>query len=123
MLTTHLLGDVDQVARNIMVMNKGKLITTGTVAELLKQLDLTSQLYLILEDEGKIDNAMTVLEKAGARDVSIKDGWLVMGVDPATKLGILNSLAEESIKIKDFKVDDPNLEDAFLRITGEGSDT
>lgn len=122
-LTTHLLGDVDQVARNIMVMNKGKLITTGTVAELLKQLDLTSQLYLILEDEGKIDNAMTVLEKAGARDVSIKDGWLVMGVDPATKLGILNSLAEESIKIKDFKVDDPNLEDAFLRITGEGSDT
>ena len=66
---------------------------------------------------------MTVLEKAGARDVSIKDGWLVMGVDPATKLGILNSLAEESIKIKDFKVDDPNLEDSFLRITGEGSDT
>lgn len=119
MLTTHLLGDVDQIARNIMVMNRGKLVATGTTAELMDQLDLSAQLYIELKDEATTDKAMTVLEKAGAKDVSIKNGWMVMGVDPTVKLKILNSLNETGVAVKDFKVDEPNLEDAFLRLTGE----
>ena len=119
MLTTHLLGDVDQIARNIMVMNRGKLVATGTTAELMEQLDLSAQLYIELKDEATTDKAMTVLEKAGAKDVSIKNGWMVMGVDPTVKLKILNSLNETGVAVKDFKVDEPNLEDAFLRLTGE----
>ncbi len=119
MLTTHLLGDVDQIARNIMVMNRGKLVATGTTAELMAQLDLSAQLYIELKDEATTDKAMTVLEKAGAKDVSIKNGWMVMGVDPTVKLKILNSLNETGVAVKDFKVDEPNLEDAFLRLTGE----
>ncbi len=119
MLTTHLLGDVDQIARNIMVMNKGKLVATVSTNELMDQLDLSAQLYIELKDEGSTDKAMSVLEKAGAKDVSIKNGWMVMGVDPTIKLKILNLLNEGGVVIKDFKVDEPNLEDAFLRLTGE----
>ncbi len=119
MLTTHLLGDVDQIARNIMVMNRGKLVATGTTNELMQQLDLSAQLYIELEDQATTDKAMTILEKAGAKDVSIKNSWMVMGVDPTVKLKILNSLNESGVAVKDFKVDEPNLEDAFLRLTGE----
>ena len=102
-----------------MVMNRGKLVATGTTAELMDQLDLSAQLYIELKDEATTDKAMTVLEKAGAKDVSIKNGWMVMGVDPTVKLKILNSLNETGVAVKDFKVDEPNLEDAFLRLTGE----
>ncbi len=123
LITTHLLGDVDQIARNIIVMNKGKLVTTGSVKDLMADLNLTAHMYIELEDPTQIDSAMSVLEKTGARDVSVKEVGakpvMIMGVEPSNKLPILQSLDTAGHKIKDFTLEEPNLEDAFMKLTGE----
>ena len=120
-LTTHLLGDVDQVAQKIMLINKGKLVIKSSVADLFKDLDLTSQMYIELADASKENVAITALEKAGAHDISVKGPWLEMGIDPSNKLDVLNNLRSSDCEIKDFKIEEPNLEDAFMKITGEGN--
>lgn len=123
LITTHLLGDVDQIARNIIVMNKGKLVTTGSVKDLMADLNLTAHMYIELQDPTQIDSAMSILEKTGARDVSVKEVGakpvMIMGVEPSNKLSILQSLDSAGHKIKDFTLEEPNLEDAFMKLTGE----
>jgi len=119
-LTTHLLGDVDQVAKKIMLINKGKLVIKSSVADLFKELDLSSQMYIELADPTKENDAIVALEKAGANDISVKGAWLEMGIDPSNKLDVLNNLRTSNCEIKDFKIEEPNLEDAFMKITGEG---
>ena len=119
-LTTHLLGDVDQVAKKIMLINKGKLVIKSSVADLFKELDLSSQMYIELADPTKENDAIIALEKAGATDITAKGPWLEMGIDPSNKLDVLNNLRTSNCEIKDFKIEEPNLEDAFMKITGEG---
>ena len=118
-LTTHLLGDVDHVAEQIMLLNKGKLVTKSTVKDLFKQLDLSSQMYIELVDSSKEQDAIVALEKSGANDISVEGSWLEMGIDPSRKLDVLNNLRASDCDIKDFKIEEPNLEDAFMKITGD----
>lgn len=118
-LTTHLLGDVDHVAEQIMLLNKGKLVTKSTVKDLFKQLDLSSQMYIELVDSSKEQDAIVALEKSGANDISVEGSWLEMGIDPSRKLDVLNNLRASDCEIRDFKIEEPNLEDAFMKITGE----
>ena len=118
-LTTHLLGDVDHDAEQIMLLNKGKLVTKSTVKDLFKQLDLSSQMYIELVDSSKEQDAIVALEKSGANDISVEGSWLEMGIDPSRKLDVLNNLRASDCEIRDFKIEEPNLEDAFMKITGE----
>lgn len=118
-LTTHLLGDVDHVASQIMLLNKGKLVTKSTVKDLFKQLDLSAQMYIELVDPSKEQDAIVALEKSGADDISVEGHWLEMGIDPSRKLDVLNNLRASDCEIKDFKIEEPNLEDAFMKITGD----
>ena len=118
-LTTHLLGDVDHVAEQIMLLNKGKLVTKSTVKDLFKQLDLSSQMYIELVDSSKEQDAIVALEKSGANDISVEGSWLEMGIAPSRKLDVLNNLRASDCEIRDFKIEEPNLEDAFMKITGE----
>jgi len=120
-LTTHLLGDVDQVAQKIMLINKGKLVVKSSVPDLFRDLDLTSQMYIELVDPTKEKDAIIALEKSGANDISVKGTWLEMGIDPSNKIAVLDNLRNADCAIKDFKIEEPNLEDAFMKITGEGN--
>lgn len=120
-LTTHLLGDVDQIAQKIMLINKGKLVVKSSVPDLFRDLDLTSQMYIELVDPTKEKDAIIALEKSGANDISVKGTWLEMGIDPSNKIAVLDNLRNADCAIKDFKIEEPNLEDAFMKITGEGN--
>ena len=121
-LTTHLLGDVDHIAEKIMLLNKGKLVVKSSVADLFKQLDLTSQMFVEIPDASKEQDAISALEKAGANDIEVKGSWYEMRIDPSKKVSILNNLRAKECEITDFKIEEPNLEDAFKKITaGEGN--
>lgn len=118
--TTHILGDVTDLTKNVLVLNKGKLIATGSVESLMKDLDLNAHLYISLEDSN-VQKARDIIVNYGGRDLTEETEWIVATCDPDKKLGILNALKDGGYKIRDFKVEEPNLEEAFLRLTGESS--
>jgi len=116
-LTTHLLGDVDHIAEKIMLLNKGKLVVKSSVSDLFKQLDLTSQMFVEITDPAKEQDAISALEKAGANDIQVKGSWFEMRIDPSKKISVIDNLREKDCTINDFKIEEPNLEDAFKKIT------
>jgi len=116
-LTTHLLGDVDHIAEKIMLLNKGQLVVKSSVSDLFKQLDLTSQMFVEITDTAKEQDAISALEKAGANDIQVKGSWFEMRIDPSKKISVIDNLREKDCIIKDFKIEEPNLEDAFKKIT------
>ena len=116
-LTTHLLGDVDHIAEKIMLLNKGQLVVKSSVSDLFKQLDLTSQMFVEITDTAKEQDAISALEKAGANDIQVKGSWFEMRIDPSKKISVIDNLREKDCTIKDFKIEEPNLEDAFKKIT------
>lgn len=116
-LTTHLLGDVDHIAEKIMLLNKGRLVVKSSVSDLFKQLDLTSQMFVEITDPAKEQDAISALEKAGANDIQVKGSWFEMRIDPSKKISVINNLREKDCTINDFKIEEPNLEDAFKKIT------
>tara|TARA_B100001179_G_scaffold37142_1_gene23796 strand:- start:683 stop:1606 length:924 start_codon:yes stop_codon:yes gene_type:complete len=116
-LTTHLLGDVDHIAEKIMLLNKGQLVVKSSVSDLFKQLDLTSQMFVEITDTAKEQDAISALEKAGANDIQVKGSWYEMRIDPSKKISVINNLREKDCTINDFKIEEPNLEDAFKKIT------
>ena len=116
-LTTHLLGDVDHIAEKIMLLNKGQLVVKSSVSDLFKQLDLTSQMFVEITDSAKEQDAISALEKAGANDIQVKGSWYEMRIDPSKKISVINNLREKDCTINDFKIEEPNLEDAFKKIT------
>ena len=116
-LTTHLLGDVDHIAEKIMLLNKGKLVVKSSVSDLFKQLDLTSQMFVEITDTAKEQDTISALEKTGANDIQVKGSWFEMRIDPSKKISVINNLREKDCTINDFKIEEPNLEDAFKKIT------
>ena len=116
-LTTHLLGDVDHIAAKIMLLNKGQLVVKSSVSDLFKQLDLTSQMFVEITDTAKEQDAISALEKAGANDIQVKGSWFEMRIDPSKKISVIDNLREKDCTINDFKIEEPNLEDAFKKIT------
>ena len=116
-LTTHLLGDVDHIAEKIMLLNKGQLVVKSSVSDLFKQLDLTSQMFVEITDTAKEQDTISALEKAGANDIQVKGSWFEMRIDPSKKISVINNLREKDCTINDFKIEEPNLEDAFKKIT------
>ncbi len=116
-LTTHLLGDVDHIAEKIMLLNKGQLVVKSSVSDLFKQLDLTSQMFVEITDTAKEQDAISALEKAGANDIQVKGSWFEMRIDPSKKISVIDNLREKDCTINDFKIEEPNLEDAFKKIT------
>ncbi len=121
-LSTHLLSDVNEIADKVVVINKGKLLFKGYVDELVKKMELTTRILITLSKELKpesVDSLKGLLIKAGAKDVSTEDEFITVSSDTANKISVLKAVEEAGLTIKDFRIFESSLEDAFLKITGD----
>ncbi|MCL4435562.1 MAG: ABC transporter ATP-binding protein [Thaumarchaeota archaeon] len=121
-LSTHLLSDINEIANRIIVMNQGKLVTEGSINEIMREVELNTRILITLVekiDEQAVNDVEEMLRKAGAKTVSIEADRIIVSVEAPDKIPVLRALDESGLVIKDFRVYDPSLEDAFLRITGD----
>ncbi|MDD5934142.1 MAG: ATP-binding cassette domain-containing protein [Clostridiales bacterium] len=68
-LTTHDLEDVEKLARNVIIINKGQKVFDGTIEDLRKNLGNKKVVELTVEDQKKFAK----LEKEGIRLLSSED--------------------------------------------------
>ena len=57
LLTTHDLSDIEELCRRIMIIDKGKMLFDGALAELRERLACKSQVLLELKEPGAVDPA------------------------------------------------------------------
>jgi ABC-type multidrug transport system, ATPase component len=113
-LTSHYLEEAELLADNVAIMNKGKIVDTGSPKELILRHRGKDLLYIkggkYLED---------VLEKIGAQFKN-EDGYFILGlIDSKEAIEILNKIDEMGVPFDDFMIRRENLEDIFLKVTEE----
>ncbi len=121
-LSTHLLSDINEIANRIIVMNQGRLVAEGSISEIMRKVELNTRIHITLAekiDNKAVSNVEEILRKAGAKTVDIEADHITVSVELSNKISVLRALDESGLTIKDFRVYDPSLEDAFLKITGD----
>ncbi|GAC1396709.1 MAG: daunorubicin resistance protein DrrA family ABC transporter ATP-binding protein [Mycobacterium sp.] len=119
LLTTQYLEEADQLADNIIVMDRGRVMAEGTPLQ-LKQQAGNASLVVTVSRAGDLATAEALMRKtgaqvfvdAGARQLTtVADGL-------ADMTNVAGWLRDSDIDIDDIGLSRPSLDDVFLRLTG-----
>jgi ABC-2 type transport system ATP-binding protein len=119
LLTTQYLEEADQLADNIVVMDKGRVIAEGTPLE-LKQQAGNASLVVTVSRADDLAAAETLMRKTGT-EVFVDTGARQLtaaadGLEDMTT--VAGWLRDSAIDIDDIGLSRPSLDDVFLRLTG-----
>jgi len=119
LLTTHYLEEADQLARNLAIVDRGRIVTEGTPDELKAQLH-GDAVALELASEADARAAQAVAAGQSLTEVTA-DGLTLRGrsADGAGAVpGLLAALEAADIRVASVTVARPSLDDVYLRYTG-----
>lgn len=120
LLTTQYLDEADQLADNIIVIDRGRVVANGTPNQLKKSIGSVS-LQLTIQDPNLNANAISIVEKIIGAEVQISEiSQLTAPMKDADKLpDILEELKKAKISISEISVTKPSLDDVFFALTGD----
>jgi ABC-type multidrug transport system ATPase subunit len=113
LLSSHLLGEVEQICDRVGVIRNGKLVAQGTVGELRGQARM-----LVRADP--MDRARQLVEEMnGVEQVQVSDGALVLATDAAQAGEITRELVTRGVVVSELRPVERSLEETFLELTGQ----
>lgn len=119
-LTTQYLEEADQLADQVAVLDRGKLIAEGTPDELKRSIP-GGHVLLRFADMRALDAAVHVLGQ-----VKRDEGGLALQVPVDGSVrglkDLLDRLEHESVEVDSLTVHTPDLDDVFLTLTGRSHD-
>jgi ABC-2 type transport system ATP-binding protein len=121
-LTTQYLDEADELADRIAVLDQGRIVATGTAAELKRRVP-GGHVRLEFTDDAHLAAAARLLEGDGA---SRGDG-LSLNVPGDGGVGALRALLtrldDAGIEVDGLSVHTPDLDDVFFALTGHATTT
>ena len=117
LVSSHLLGEVDQMCTHLGVMHVGRLVAQGSSAE--------------LRDRGATEATVETDQPEQAARVMRELGLTEVHTARTSATGLLGEVAPEKVVaacvhagvgVTGFRVGRPTLEDVFVSLTGEGFD-
>jgi len=113
-LSSHLLGEVQQVCDRVAIITRGRLVMAGTVAEVLAEGSTGNDVRVRVAD---LPGADAVLRAAGLEVDPGGDHFVVRGVDDPAQVTRL--LADRGHYVRELTPIAADLETVFLQLTGE----
>lgn len=117
LLSSHLLGEVEQICDRVGIIQNGALVAEGTVSELRGGQGLLVEADP-LEDALEIVNQLREVE-----DARISDGKLHLAADPQEAANVNAKLVSAGIRVSELRSSEQSLEQVFLELTGDTEDT
>jgi ABC-2 type transport system ATP-binding protein len=119
LLTTQYLEEADQLADNIVVIDRGRIIAEGSPLELKRQAGNAS-LVVTVTDADDLAAAQALLARTGA-EVFVEAGARQVtasadGLDDVIR--VAGWLRDSGIAVDDIGLSRPSLDDVFLSLTG-----
>jgi ABC-2 type transport system ATP-binding protein len=116
LLSSHLLGEVQQICDRVGVIAHGRLLTESTVADLR---GASSVLVRAIP----VERALAAVERLyGAEAVHVRaDGTLLVAVDTAHSADLTRALVQEDLAVHEIRPVERTLEEVFFEMTS--SDT
>ncbi|MCR6097163.1 ATP-binding cassette domain-containing protein [Salipaludibacillus agaradhaerens] len=124
LLTTQYLEEADQLADRIAVIDQGRIIAEGTSGELKASVG-TGKLHVRLLNQEQRSEAADILSRE-------LDTYVQYANDPSSLVAqvsdtesvtyALGELVRSNIKVTDFSLGQPSLDEVFLTLTGRPAD-
>jgi ABC-2 type transport system ATP-binding protein len=117
--TTHYMEEAQELSDHIAIMDNGKMIASGTNAELVKIVGEMDRITVSINAESdKVLEAWKTVE--GVKQVSAEDGTLTILADDSNRVlpHLFETAALHSVRITSVAIQEPNLEAVFLHLTG-----
>ena len=112
LLSSHLLGEVEQVCNRVGVIHRGELVTEGTVDE------LRGGAGILVRAEPLEKAREIAVGLDGVEGAEVKDGMLMLEADPGRAAEINAGLVSAGLRVSELRPVERSLEDAFLELTG-----
>jgi len=120
LLTTQYLDEADQLAHDIVVIDRGKVIATGTPDELKARTG--GQVLLVApSDPARLGEVATLLEALAGAEVVTDAGTDVVSAPVADKAllpRVVRELDDRGIELAEFTLRKPSLDEVFFTLTG-----
>lgn len=124
LLTTQYLEEADQLADDIVVIDHGKEIAHGTASQ-LKAMVGGERIEITLKPEADLDIATSVMARFSIGDLQIEGRSITAPISGGaqTLTDALRDLDDKGVKLDDVGLRKPTLDDVFLTLTGEATET
>ena len=120
LISSHILSELEELCNKIGIIEKGQLLYSGTIEEMIQQVGADKILLVGVEGNGHLSRAAEVLRSdrfvTGVEGV---DGHLRVALDPEipSHSYISSLLARNQIPITFYREERINLETIFMRLT------
>lgn len=117
--TSHYMEEVETIAQRVGIIDYGKLIAVGTKDELKKQLS-TDEKILIEASNIRFNPVDEIKKLNGITNVSLKENKIEILTPNAQQVlqDILFILSKENVTVRNISLQEPDLENVFLALTG-----
>ena len=117
-LTTQYLDEADHLADEIMIIDQGRTVATGSPQELKREVGRDVLEVQVISHAGLIA-ARTLLESDGSVVFTTEGQKLAVSITAGASqsLGVLRLIEDSGVTISDFQLRRPTLDDVFLAIT------
>jgi ABC-2 type transport system ATP-binding protein len=130
LLSTHLLNEVEENCSHVMILNRGRVIADGTVAEVVSGAAEPRRVRLQVAPDDTERSALVLTGVSGVERVELdrsRPGWLTVEfATTSDSNGLVRpnesllALLDAGIALRSFEIDGTRLSDAFLAMTGAG---
>jgi oleandomycin transport system ATP-binding protein len=124
LLTTQYLDEADQLAHDIVVIDRGKVIATGTPDE-LKARTGGQVLIVAPADTGRLAETAVLLEAMAGGEVTTDAEASAVSApvtDKALLPRVVRELDDRGIELAEFTLRKPSLDEVFFTLTGRRAD-
>jgi ABC-2 type transport system ATP-binding protein len=117
-LTTHYMDEADKLCDNLAIMNKGKIVASGTPKDLKESIG-GDVITIQSRENHKLKEKIEKL--SWIKEVKEHDGSITISLQNAEKhvAEIVKISDKEKIPINSISIHEPTLEDVFLHFTGK----
>ena len=128
-LTSHLLDEVNRICDRVVILNKGRVVSTGSVDEVAQQSDVAKSVRarVALAD---VDRAIARLsdlpDASSVQRVASRPGEIRVEVTNSDAKGanlVAGALISEGIPLLSLELEGATLNDVFLRLTKDSEGT
>lgn len=116
-VTTHNIEEANDLCDTVCIINKGRIIATGSPTELKQMFDTTRSVTVTFDQEVP---SSFLRNEAVARALRTGEGWRLYTDNPDAVVKFLTTIAEEhDYRIQAIATSGPSLEEVFVRLTEE----
>ena len=115
-LTTHLMEEAERLCDRVAIIDHGRTIDVGTPAELVRR-HCPERAVIVGTEHPDVESILAALPQV---DSMSREGsrFIVRGHGDDLVTEVVHAVAEQRMRVIDFRTEMPTLEDVFLRLTG-----